>query len=127
MTGLANATVNITGQSVPAQSIAGWIIWMRKKTVDVFNWNLPWTSYKNGFGSFSGRNFWLGLENVHQLTMSSKYRLRIEMKVDSTGEWQSVEYWSFIVGDEYSTDYQLNIDGYVSIEKAHRCFFDLGS
>ena len=111
VTEATNDTTNITGQPVPVQSIFGWIIWMRR-TGTAFNWNLPWTSYKNGFGSFSGSNFWLGLERVNLLTNSSKYRLRIEIKLNTTGDWQSVEYWSFTVGDENSTKYQLNVDGY---------------
>ena len=106
-----NNTVGIGNQSVPVQSIFGWIIWMRRIASTTYNWDTTWTSYKNGFGSVGGSNYWLGLERVHQLTSSSKYRLRIEMKVGSTSIWRSVEYWSFTVGDEATTKYQLNLDG----------------
>ena len=106
-----NVTMSVGNQTVPVQSIFGWIIWMRKVLSVSFNWNLAWTSYKNGFGSIGASNYWLGLERVYQLTSSSKYRLRIEMKVNATAVWRSVEYWSFSVGDEATTKYQFNVDG----------------
>ena len=110
--GVVDGTLNVSGQSIPVQSIFGWIIWMRR-IGGAYNWNLPWNSYKNGFGSMGDDNYWLGLERIHLMTSSTRYRLRIELKVYSTGEWRSVEYWSFAVGDD-STKYQLNVDGYVN-------------
>jgi Fibrinogen beta and gamma chains, C-terminal globular domain len=110
---MVNDTLRIGNQSVPVQSIFSWVIWMKRTLSVSYNWNLPWATYKNGFGSVGGSNYWLGLETLSQLTRSSKYRLRIEMKEQSTGAWYSVEYWSFKVGDEASTQYQLNVDGYV--------------
>ena len=109
--GVLNDNVNIGGQSVPVQSIFGWIIWMRNVVSDKSEWAKEWTSFKNGFGSVGAAIYWLGLERLSQLTSSSKYRLRIEMKVQSTGLWNSVEYWSFTVGDETTTKYRLNVDG----------------
>ena len=110
-----NVTVNAGGQSVPVQSIFGWVIWMRRVLSVTFNWNLQWASYKNGFGSISDSNYWLGLERLNQLTSSAKYRLRIEVKDSSTGNWYSVEYWTFAVGNEATTKYTLNVDGYIAI------------
>ena len=111
--GVKNDTVSIGNQSVPVQSISGWIIWMRRVVSVAYSWDLSWDRYKNGFGSVGDSNFWLGLERVSQLTSSSSYRLRIEIKDASTGAWYSAEYWSFKVGDEASKKYQLNVDGYV--------------
>jgi Fibrinogen beta and gamma chains, C-terminal globular domain len=111
--GLINVIKNIGGQEVPVLSISGWIRWMTRIISVTYNWDLTWAFYKSGFGSVGESNYWLGLERVHQLTSSSKYRLRIEMKLDSTEEWRSVEYWSFSIGDEATTKYQLNVDGYV--------------
>jgi Fibrinogen beta and gamma chains, C-terminal globular domain len=108
-----NNTVSIGNQSVSLQSIFGWIIWMRRALSVTFDWKLPWASYKSGFGSIGDSNYWLGLELLSQLTNSSKYRLRIEFKEQSTAKWRSAEYWSFSVGDEATTKYQLNVDGYV--------------
>ena len=109
---MINDVVSIGGQSVPVQSIFGWIIWMRRIGT-AYSWGLPWASFKSGFGSVGDSNYWLGLERLYQLTSSSKYRLRIEVK-DTSSVWRSVEYWSFTVGDEAATKYQLNVDGYVS-------------
>jgi hypothetical protein len=78
----------------------------------MFSWKLSWDSYKNGFGSTDGNNFWLGLERVHQLTSSAAYKLRIELQDSAASLWHSVEYWSFTVGDELTTKYVINIDGY---------------
>ena len=117
---IRNDSVIINGnQSVPVQSIFGWIIWMRRVASVISNatydWNLPWISYKNGFGSETNNNYWFGLEKVHLMTRFSQYRLRIEVKARLTQEWRSVEYWSFGIGDEASTQYQLNVDGYVKV------------
>ena len=109
---MTNTTVSIGGQSVPVKSIFGWIIWMSKNIFVTYNWDLPWASYKNGFGSLVDSNYWLGLEKIHHLTNSGKYRLRIEFKESFAGRWYSVEYWSFKVGDEATTKYQLNVNGY---------------
>jgi Fibrinogen beta and gamma chains, C-terminal globular domain len=109
-----NDSVSIGGQSVSVQSIFGWIIWMRKVVSVAYDWSLPWASYKSGFGSIGDSNYWLGLERVNQLTSSSKYRLRIEVK-DTSSVWRSAEYWSFTVGNEASTNYTLNIAGYVTM------------
>jgi len=40
---------------------------------------------------FSGRSF-------HLLTSNQPYRLRMEMREESTGLWYSVEYWTFQIG-----------------------------
>ena len=111
--GVTSMTASIGNQSVPVQSIAGWIIWM-KRVGTAFNWTLPWASYQNGFGSIGDSNYWLGLERLYQLTNSSKYRLRIEMKDRTTQKWISAEYWSFSIGDN-TTKYQLRINGYVML------------
>jgi Fibrinogen beta and gamma chains, C-terminal globular domain len=106
---VTNTTARIGNQSVPVQSIVSWIIWMRRVGT-AFNWTLPWVSYQNGIGSIGDGNYWLGLESLYQLTNSFKYRLRIEMKVQSTQKWISVEYWSFSVGSN-TNKYQLRVDG----------------
>ena len=111
---MSDLIVNMKGQSVPVQSIFGWIVWMRR-IGDTYNWDLPWNSYKNGFGSVRDGNYWIGLDTVHLMTSSSKYRLRIELHKKQENSWRSVEYWSFAVCDEL-TKYQLNVDGYVKFK-----------
>jgi Fibrinogen beta and gamma chains, C-terminal globular domain len=102
--------VNFFGQQV--QVISGWIVWMRRAGSS-YNWNLTWDLYKNGFGTFDGDNFWLGLERVYQLTKSEyyKYKLKIEMKEKITSNWYSVEYSEFSVENEdENSHYELKLD-----------------
>ena len=42
-----------------------------------------WIDYKNGFGELSS-NYWLGLENLHLLTSTGKYRLEAVVQVHCT-------------------------------------------
>jgi hypothetical protein len=98
----------------PALSVFNWIIWMQRVDPS-FNWNLPWSSYRNGFGLLAG-DFWLGLEIIHQLTTSANYRLRIEVQRQDTLLWYSVEYWSFVVGDESTSKYQLKVYGLATLD-----------
>jgi len=60
--------------------------------------NRPWADYKAGFGSLTG-NYWLGNENVYQLTNAASYMLRIEMLSTNDG-WISAEYDMFLLENE---------------------------
>ena len=62
-----------------------------------------------GFGDPQGE-FWLGNENLHQLTKNGSYRLRVEME-DKDGIKVAVEYNTFMVGDEDS-HYTLTVGGF---------------
>jgi ficolin len=96
---------------VTVLSIANWIIFQQRTPVSpAFNWSLPWSSYKSGFGDM-GTNFWLGLERLHLLTSSASYQLRIEVQQKSTGSWFSAEYTYFTIGDEATNQYRLHVDG----------------
>ena len=97
--------------SVPALSVFGWTVFMQRTGLSV-DWKLPWASYKNGFGS-AGSDFWLGLERLHLLTSSAAYRLRVELQWTKDNSRSSVEYNSFVIGDETTTKYQLNLSGFV--------------
>jgi ficolin len=90
-------------------SVFGWIFIMQR-TGNLYSWVQTWLSYRNGFGS-AAQDFWLGLERVHQLTQSGKYRLRFELLI--SGSWSSAEYWYFVVGDEINTQYRINVNGSV--------------
>jgi Fibrinogen beta and gamma chains, C-terminal globular domain len=79
---------------------------MNKPFAFQFDWNRPWTDYKHGFTSSSG--YWLGLEAVHQLTTFNSYRLLIAFFC-TDGMQHVVEYGSFKIGDEMSTNYTINI------------------
>jgi hypothetical protein len=51
------------------------------------------------------------LSYVNQLTSVATYRLRIELQESGTGKWYSVEYSTFSVGDEATTQYTLSLSG----------------
>ena len=91
-------------------SVYGWII-IHQRVGHTFNWNMPWSNYKNGFGSIDA-DFWLGLKKIHPLTKSQPYRLRVELQQESTNRWYSAEYWSFRVGNEAEERYRLYVAHY---------------
>ena len=104
-------TINAPLQSttVPLVSIFGWII-IHQHLGDSFNWQLSWNNYTKGFGSIDA-DFWLGLDNMHYLTGSQDYRLRVEMERSWPNLWYSAEYWTFRVGPGF-TKYRLEVSGY---------------
>ncbi|GFR92132.1 ficolin-1 [Elysia marginata] len=55
----------------------GWIVIQRRTNADV-DFYRGWEDFKNGFGDIRG-NFWLGNENIHRITTSGHYELRVEL------------------------------------------------
>ena len=52
-----------------------------------------WADYKNGFGSPHGE-FWLGNDNIHELTKAGDMKLRVELEAwDGRTAW--AEYDTF--------------------------------
>jgi ficolin len=102
--------VNVSSPPVSTVSVFGWIVIQQSVDDQPFDWQLPWDSYKNGFGS-PDSNFWLGLETVHQLTYSGSYRIRFEVQQRSTGLWYSAEYWTFVIDDEATYPYRIHVNG----------------
>ena len=92
-----------------------WIVILQHTSAS-FNWNLTWASYRDGFGSLDS-NYWLGLEQVHQMTSGATYHIRIELQQQTTGKWFFTEYTKFVVGNETDTNYVLSIDGLVICQK----------
>ena len=105
-------TVNITDPNITATSIVmsinGWII-LQQRIQDSVNFNVPWSYYKNGFGS-PDSSFWLGLEKIYQLTNNGKYKLRMEMQVINGSAWYSVEYDDFYIENE-GAGYRIHVSG----------------
>jgi Fibrinogen beta and gamma chains, C-terminal globular domain len=90
--------------------VFGWITFMWRKTGSADGpWDLPWTSYVNGFG-FNSTYLWLGLERIHQLTTTGNWRLRIEYTRSPNYDWVSAEYWTFSVGSNASS-YTIHFSG----------------
>ena len=56
------------------------------------DFNRNWTDYKNGFGDHN-KEFWLGNEQIHQLTKAGDMKLRVEL-----GAWDGRTAWA-----EYDT------------------------
>lgn len=85
-----------------------WIVIMHRDS-DLLDFNRTWDEYKKGFGTCEG-NFFIGLDNLHELTKGGKYRLRYEIQTKN-GKWYYGEYKRFVVDDEDDL-YSLHVDGY---------------
>ena len=79
-----------------------------------------WTEYKDGFGPLTGE-FWLGLDNIHRLTSSGKYKLRVDLE-DFTGKTYYAEYDVFEVASE-EEKYKLSVGNYTGLISLK--FFDI--
>jgi len=51
----------------------------RKVTGGAVSFKQNWIKYRNGFGSPTSDNYWLGLDKVYRLTQMGVARLRIEV------------------------------------------------
>ena len=85
----------------------GWTVFQRRATGDV-NFYRGWEEYKQGFGSLDG-DFWLGNENIHTITSTGVFELRIDMMYN--GNFAFAHYDSFSVGNEKS-NYVLHVAHY---------------
>ncbi|ESO01737.1 hypothetical protein HELRODRAFT_81686, partial [Helobdella robusta] len=88
-------------------SVNGWIV-IQQRIDGSQSFNLSWNEYKSGFGTYY-KNFWLGLEKMHQLTTSADYRLRFEVLI--SGSWYSDEYDHFRINSELEK-FSINVSGY---------------
>ena len=86
----------------------GWIVFQKRfdGAVDFF---LGWDTYEQGFGNVSGE-YWLGLQQIHRLTTSGQWTLRIDME-DFDGNIKYAQYEDFKIGDAASF-YQLSIGAF---------------
>ena len=83
----------------------GWTVFQKRRdgSVDFFR---GWNDYKRGFGNLNGE-FWLGLDKIHRLTVSSGYKLRVDLEYIH-GKTSFAEYNSFLVKSERAK-YQLSV------------------
>ena len=86
----------------------GWTVFQKRfdGSVDFY---LAWDDYKRGFGNLNGE-FWLGLDKIHRLTVSSSNKLRVDLE-DRNGKALFAEYSSFFVARE-SGKYQMSVGKY---------------
>ncbi|XP_051760728.1 microfibril-associated glycoprotein 4-like [Ctenopharyngodon idella] len=86
----------------------GWTVFQRRMDGSV-NFYRPWNQYKRGFGNVESE-YWLGLENMYQLTRNRKYVLRVDLE-DFTGKKGFALYSSFSVDCE-TDGYKLHVSGF---------------
>ncbi|XP_048051090.1 microfibril-associated glycoprotein 4-like [Megalobrama amblycephala] len=86
----------------------GWTVFQRRMDGSI-NFYQPWNQYKRGFGNVESE-YWLGLENMHQLTRNRKYMLRVDLE-DFEGRKGFALYSSFSVDCECA-GYQLSVSGF---------------
>ena len=86
----------------------GWTVFQKRfdGSVDFYH---GWDDYKQGFGNLNGE-FWLGLDKIHRLTVSSSNRLRVDLE-DKKGKRTVANYSSFSVASE-NAKYQLSVGSY---------------
>ncbi|GFO19702.1 tenascin-r [Plakobranchus ocellatus] len=85
----------------------GWIVIQRRTTGNV-DFYRDWTTYKKGFGSLDD-DFWLGNENIHTITRSGTYELRVDLKYQ--GKSAFAHYSKFSIDDE-DNNYTLKLGDY---------------
>jgi len=89
----------------------GWLVFQKRLdgSVDFYR---GWTEYKRGFGSLTGE-FWFGLDKIHSLTTSGRYKLRVDLD-DFHGSTYYAEYDPFEVSSE-GGKYQLSVGSYTGM------------
>ena len=58
-----------------------------------------WAEFKVGFGNPSG-NYWIGNEQLSQLSLTGRYKLKFDLQQRGTGRWYYAEYSTFRVQSE---------------------------
>ena len=72
-----------------------------------------WNDYKNGFGTPSSEEFWLGLDKMHKLTKTGRWELLFKAKwsvgsATMSGKWAFAVYSNFKVDGE-SSEFRLRL------------------
>ncbi|XP_050086605.1 fibrinogen-like protein A [Anopheles aquasalis] len=85
----------------------GWLVVQHRfdGSLDFFR---RWTDYRNGFGDIN-KEFWFGLEKLHQLTSTRPYELIVEIK-DFNDNYAYARHDAFAIGSE-SEKYRLKTLG----------------
>ena len=86
----------------------GWTVFQKRQdgSVDFYR---SWNDYKRGFGNLNGE-FWLGLDKINRLTVSGRYKLRVDL-ADLQQQTAYAEYSSFAVMSE-RLKYKLSLGSY---------------
>ena len=82
----------------PVTDAGGWIIIQRRSTGKI-DFHRNWVDYRTGFGFFDD-DFWLGNDNIHAITRTGTYELRVDLRYK--GKSAFARYSHFSVSDELS-------------------------
>ncbi|XP_075691095.1 uncharacterized protein LOC142659159 isoform X2 [Rhinoderma darwinii] len=96
----------------------GWIVFQRRWDGSV-DFCRNWDSFKRGFGN-QWSEFWLGNENIHLLTSTDKFELRIDLE-DFDNNCVYATYSNFKLGGE-SEKYPLYLGNYTGGSAEIRSF-----
>ena len=86
----------------------GWTVFQRRLDGNL-NFYRDYQTYADGFGLLL-HEFWLGNENIHQITSRMNYELRVELE-EFSGETAHAQYTSFLVKSACD-GYELFVTGY---------------
>ncbi|XP_050088689.1 fibrinogen-like protein A [Anopheles aquasalis] len=75
----------------------GWIV-IQYRYDGSLDFYRGWNEFRDGFGDLD-KEFWLGLEKIHQITKDRKHELIVELK-DFNGDYAYARYDAFQVGSE---------------------------
>ena len=89
----------------------GWTVIQRRKDGSV-DFNRTWSDYEKGFGDLNGE-FWFGLKNMHCLTQTGKWELRVDFEFENKIR-SYLHYNMFKVGSA-TDEYPLTISGFTGI------------
>lgn len=85
----------------------GWIVFLRRQSgrLEFFR---NWKNYTAGFGDMNDE-FWLGLANLHKITVGGPYELRVDLR--DKGEMAFAQYDKFSISEPRSR-YKVHVGGY---------------
>ncbi|XP_048457358.1 fibrinogen-like protein 1 [Rhincodon typus] len=86
----------------------GWTI-IQRRVDGTIDFNRGWTEYKEGFGELTAE-FWLGNNNIHDITSQGEYSLRIDLE-DWKYRQKFALYETFRIEDE-SNHFRLHVAGF---------------
>ncbi|NP_001082604.1 ficolin-1-A precursor [Xenopus laevis] len=87
----------------------GWIVFQRRADGSV-DFNRDWNSYKRGFGR-KDSEFWLGNDNLHLLTATGNFQLRVDL-TDFSDKSTYASYSNFSIAEE-SQSYTLSLRSFM--------------
>ncbi|MBN3323873.1 TENA protein, partial [Atractosteus spatula] len=85
----------------------GWIVFLRRQSGNL-EFFRNWRNYTSGFGDMNDE-FWLGLGNLHKITASGQYELRVDLR--DQGETAYAQYDKFSVSEPRSR-YKVYVGSY---------------